>query len=64
MSRHPWDERCPLPTGAGRLRECKLKMQSFTEWELSKTRFCEGGREYRFAYKSSSNFFASEKRER
>ena len=29
-----------------------------------KTRFCEGGREYRFAYKSSSNFFTSEKRER
>ena len=26
------------------------------EWELTKTRFWEGGREYRFAYKSSSNF--------
>ena len=28
MSRNPWDARCPLlPTGASRLRECKLKLQ-------------------------------------
>ena len=36
------DSKKMFVTGAGRLRECK---NTDFEWELKKTRFCEGGHE-------------------